>query len=243
DFTLNFPYVDEEITMAIKKDKKGEYISKLFDSKPISPNNEKTPNQVQIVFSTTPVASKTLSTSTNQTTTTRTSEVTTGEGTINSQNVDTVSASGTDVGIKDRETTGTNLTFVSTTSTTTTLTTTNASKTIEPDGKVYVEGYTGTIGCPKPMTDENFNLMKLNISENNLEATKLSIAKQVLQENCLLAGQVRELLSLFEFENTKLDFAKFAYTYTYDPGNYYKVNEAFEFESSVDDLNKHINPK
>jgi hypothetical protein len=47
-------------------------------------------------------------------------------------------------------------------------------------------------------------------------------------------------MTLFDFENTKLDFAKFAYDRTYDRANYYKVNDAFEFESSIEDLNRYI---
>ncbi|HPD54724.1 MAG TPA: DUF4476 domain-containing protein, partial [Bacteroidia bacterium] len=72
------------------------------------------------------------------------------------------------------------------------------------------------------------------------ENTKLTIAKQVIQNNCLTADQVRETMTLFDFENTKLDFAKFAYDRTYDRANYYKVNDAFEFESSIEDLNRYI---
>jgi hypothetical protein len=37
-----------------------------------------------------------------------------------------------------------------------------------------------------------------------------------------------------------LDFAKFAYDHTYDIGNYYKVNDVFSFESSVDELDQYI---
>jgi hypothetical protein len=45
---------------------------------------------------------------------------------------------------------------------------------------------------------------------------------------------------LFSFESTRLDFAKFAYAYTLDLRNYYKLNDAFTFESSIDDLDKYI---
>jgi hypothetical protein len=43
---------------------------------------------------------------------------------------------------------------------------------------------------------------------------------------------------LFDFESTRLTFAKFAYKYTFDKGNYYKVNDAFQFESSIEELNQ-----
>ena len=47
-------------------------------------------------------------------------------------------------------------------------------------------------------------------------------------------------MKLFSFEDSRLDFAKFAYGHTYDLGNYYQINSAFTFSSSVDELNDFI---
>ena len=44
----------------------------------------------------------------------------------------------------------------------------------------------------------------------------------------------------FDFESTKLEYAKFAYDFTYDKGNYFKVNDAFDFESSIEELDEYI---
>jgi len=44
----------------------------------------------------------------------------------------------------------------------------------------------------------------------------------------------------FEFEDTKLEYAKYAYTLCFNPENYWKVNEAFTFESNIDELNEYI---
>ena len=48
---------------------------------------------------------------------------------------------------------------------------------------------------------------------------------------------------LFTFEDNRLQFAKFAYERTYDVGNYYKVNNAFTFENSMDELNEYIDSR
>ncbi len=103
-----------------------------------------------------------------------------------------------------------------------------------------VPGYTGAIGCKYPMTPENFVNVKQSIASKSFENTKLTIAKQVLNNNCLLTSQVKEILRLFDFENTKLEFAKYAYGYTYDLNNYYMLNDAFEFEHSITELNDYI---
>jgi hypothetical protein len=66
------------------------------------------------------------------------------------------------------------------------------------------------------------------------------VAKQVFNTNCITSAQVKEIMQQFSFENTKLDFAKYAYGHTFDPQNYYQINDAFEFSSSVSELNKFI---
>ncbi len=101
-------------------------------------------------------------------------------------------------------------------------------------------GYSGLYGCPRPMSQSDFYQAKTSISSKSFEDSKLTIAKQIIQSNCLLSSQVKEIMLIFTFEDTRLEFAKFAYTYTLDLGNYYKVNDAFTFESSIDELNNYI---
>jgi len=131
-----------------------------------------------------------------------------------------------------------------TTHQTTTVTHTSTGGNYPPPSEtrvVYVEGYNGPIGCPRPMNQEEFAEAKQSISSKTFEDSKLKIAKQIVGANCITAAQVRSVMKLFTFEASRLEFAKFAYTYTYDQKNYYKVNDAFEFESSIDDLNSAIN--
>jgi hypothetical protein len=66
------------------------------------------------------------------------------------------------------------------------------------------------------------------------------MAKQIGRDRCFTVEQVKGIMGVFGFEDTKLDFAKYAYERTYDIGNYYKVNDAFSFETSVEELNEYI---
>ncbi len=107
---------------------------------------------------------------------------------------------------------------------------------------VYVlPGYNGATGCPWPMNDGDFAGAKGSIQSKSFEDSKLTMAKQIFDHNCLLSSQVRDIMSIFEFEATRLDFAKYAYGRTFDIGNYYKVNDVFDFETSISDLNAYIN--
>jgi|CXWL01.1.fsa_nt_gi hypothetical protein len=105
---------------------------------------------------------------------------------------------------------------------------------------IYVmPGYNGPHNCNWPMSPGDFESAKSSIESKSFEDSKLTIAKQVLGSNCMLSSQVKDIMTLFDFEKTKLDFAKFAYGKTFDPGNYFKLNDAFEFESSTEELSKY----
>lgn len=110
----------------------------------------------------------------------------------------------------------------------------------EPVKTYVMPGYSGPTGCSWPMTNESFNTAKNSISSKSFEDSKLTIAKQVVGNNCLVCSQVKEIMKLFSFEDTRLEFAKFAYKYTFDIGNYYQLNDAFTFESSIDELNQFV---
>lgn len=103
-----------------------------------------------------------------------------------------------------------------------------------------MQGYGGPIGCPWPMEVSDFQEAKRTLASKDWDETRLSLAKQIIASNCLFADQVRDLIQLMEWEETKLNFAKFAYDYTYDIGNYFKVSQAFEWEESTDELNRYI---
>lgn len=101
-------------------------------------------------------------------------------------------------------------------------------------------GYSGRIGCAWPMTESEFNDAKKGIESKSFEETKLNTAKQIGRDRCFTATQVKGIIEVFNFEDSRLDFAKFAYDRTYDIDNYYKVSDAFNFSSSTDELNKYI---
>jgi hypothetical protein len=120
----------------------------------------------------------------------------------------------------------------------------NPHNTFDPHKNPYkMPGYHGKIGCPYPMTEDDFKSMKESINSKSFEDSKLQVAKQVTEVNCMLASQIKEILTLFNFEATRLEFAKYAYDHTYDLSNYYKVKDAFQFEGSGRELDGYIKEK
>lgn len=88
------------------------------------------------------------------------------------------------------------------------------------------------------MKAADFKLAKQTVMESDFEETKLSTAKSIVAANCLSCDQVMAMCKLLSFEDSRLEFAKYAYPYTIDPKNYFKVNNVFSYDSSKEELNK-----
>lgn len=98
--------------------------------------------------------------------------------------------------------------------------------------------------APCGVDAQEFAEIKESIKKQNFNNTQLTITKQILSsKECFTALQIREMVALFSFESSKLEIAKYAYDYCIDTNNYYLINDAFSFSSSVDDLAKYIKSK
>lgn len=100
-------------------------------------------------------------------------------------------------------------------------------------------------GCAnnRCMPANDFNSALQTIKGQNFEDTKLKTAKQIASANCLTATQIADICRTFNFEDSKLDFAKTAYSNCTEPRNYFKVNNVFEFSTSVDELTEYISSR
>lgn len=241
-----------ENTFNIKRKSNGEWVVRILSITPLAqlpPTPQNVPNQNVVVYHSNPYPAGTTTTTT---TTTYTDPLYNDNVNINLG----INGVGFNMNVNG---VGNGTTTSQTTTTYTTTTTTNPPAYVPPPvyntpppttttvivqepAPVYVmPGYNGPTGCPYPMTPQDFSGIKASIMSKSFESTKLEIAKQVLGQRCMTSGQVTEIMSCFDFESTKLDFAKFAYGRTFDLGNYYMVNDAFTFESSINDLNRYIN--
>ncbi len=97
-----------------------------------------------------------------------------------------------------------------------------------------------SVPVPMYMSQIEFMQLKNTIASKSFESSKLQIAKQALEYNQFTSSQIADLMNEFSFESTKLDFAKSAYGKVIDKQNFYLVNNAFSFESSIKELNQYI---
>lgn len=101
----------------------------------------------------------------------------------------------------------------------------------------------GPSGCASSMSASEYNEALNSIKSKSFSDSKLTLAKQITKSKCVTADQVKGIMAVLDFEATKLEYAKYAYDYTFDKDNYYTVNDAFDFESSIDELNQYIESK
>jgi hypothetical protein len=211
-------------------------------------------SQTVVVYNANPASSNANTTVTHQQTTTTTTNGTSNPDNVNISlgiNVDGM-GEGINMIVSAADLDIDNTSSVNST-TTTTITTTHSSggnfdshaghnhpHSPVPAPVAYLPGYNGPIGCPVPMSPNDFSELKRTVNSITIEDTKLKTAKHVVSSQCLLTTQVKDLLGCFTFEANKLEMAKNCYTRTYDIGNYFKVNDVFTFESSIEELNEYI---
>ncbi|MEO5570142.1 MAG: DUF4476 domain-containing protein [Bacteroidia bacterium] len=94
-----------------------------------------------------------------------------------------------------------------------------------------------------PMSNYDFDNLRQSIDSKSFESTRMEIAKQVVSQRYVSTLQVKELMDLLTFESSKLELAKFAFDKTVDKENYFRVNDAFTFESSIRELDDYIKDK
>jgi hypothetical protein len=87
------------------------------------------------------------------------------------------------------------------------------------------------------MSPYDFSQAMNTIQYETFENTKITLPKQVCKSSCMTSEQLRTVLKAFTYEASRLEIAKYAYDYVFDPEKYYLINDAFEYSSSVNELN------
>lgn len=210
-----------DVTYKIKADKKGELVMKPFSFSDMATASPPPANVTVVQYNTAPMPPPVLGVRITETTTT--TNYGTGENVSVGMNVGGFNM-GVNVNVNDGY--GSSQSTTTTTTTTTTMT--------QPQAVVVEEP-----GCPA-MSAASFNALMSSIEKKNFEDDKLAIAKQATNANCVSVAQIKQIMGAFSFEDSRLSFAKYAYSRCVDPQNYFQVNDAFEFDSSVEELDEHI---
>ncbi len=232
---LQMQGVDEtgpmEVTYKIKKNNKNVNVLRFYSQTPIAQVVEQPQNVTVVHYNTVPMPEITQVVTTQQTTTT---SQTNENVNINMGVGMGVPSINMNVNINDpnvvHETKST--TVITTTSTHTQ----NYNQNNVTEIKEEPKGCNGNVA----MSSTNFSAAKQTISKQKFDDTRLSTATQIINSNCLSSQQIKDMMMIFSFEDTRLKLAKLAHSKCTDPNNYFLLNDAFNFSSSVEELNNAI---
>jgi hypothetical protein len=73
----------------------------------------------------------------------------------------------------------------------------------------------------------------------DFESTRLTIAREAVRNGSILSEDLRRVLLAFEFESTRLEFAKFAYENVCDKERFYYIYDVFQLDSNVRELEEY----
>ncbi|MBO9200908.1 MULTISPECIES: DUF4476 domain-containing protein [Niastella] len=93
---------------------------------------------------------------------------------------------------------------------------------------------------PRPMPDNTFNSFIETVRRESFDDSRMAIAKAGIDQNFFTSNQAKALLSVFSFEASKLQIAKYMYGKTTDPKNYFVVYNVFTFSKSKEELADYV---
>lgn len=94
--------------------------------------------------------------------------------------------------------------------------------------------------APRLIDDATFTAFVETIKHESFDDSRMAIAKSGVDQNYFTSAQAKQVISLFSFESSKLDIAKYMYGKTTDPKNYFIVYSAFTFSKSKEELGEYI---
>ena len=223
-----------DVTYKIKYDKKGNLVMKPFAFNSLATAPPPPPNVKVVQYNTTPMPQPVVSMQVTETTTTQTTGSSEGINmgvNMNGMNMG-VNVNGVNMGVNVNMNDGFgNTSLSSTTTTTTTVVQTQPGAQSPPVVQEVV--------CPQ-MTGGSYSALMNSMDDKSFDDDKLVIAKQAGRSNCLTVQQIKGIMNAMSWDEGKLDFAKYAYDNCLDRQNYYQVNDAFEWSSSIDDLDAYM---
>jgi len=97
--------------------------------------------------------------------------------------------------------------------------------------------------CEKAMKNKDFKEQLKVIQETQFSETKLQLCKGLIKKNCISSKQLKELLSVFSFEQHKTEIAMEAYDKVVDQENFYQIYTVFKMENNIREIEQYIQSK
>lgn len=236
----DYDRVFNDVTYKIKRDKNNKTKMKMnyFSSVPVNNRYVPAPNvqvihygqpREVVVVRDQPIRSGGVTQTT--TTTTQTGGTNVGVG---------INIGGINMGVSINENNGGGAVTQTTTTTTSGSSTYSSNSNFENNQQNDNSRGCGRKSCMSPKI---FNTALATVKKLPFEESALKTAKQIISSNCLDIDQIIQIANIFNFEENKLDFAKYAYDFCIEPRNYFKLNGIFNFTTNADELSDYVQNK
>jgi hypothetical protein len=235
-----------EVTYKIKKNNKMVNVLRFFSQVPITQAAPPSTEVPVVHFNTTPMPEISTTVVTQETTVTSgnigntNTNISTGSNGANTNVSVNMGGVGINMNVNINDPTLNNSTSTSYTTTTTTTTTNSNLNTNTASNSTQNVSNANSCAAANAMSSSSFLAAKQTITKQSFEDTRLTTVKQILKSNCLSCAQIKEVMLLFSFEANRLEVAKIAHDRCVDKNNYFLLNDAFQFESSVEELNSSL---
>lgn len=234
-----------EHTAKIKRDMKKQLKLRYFGQTPLGSgssglNTVAYHNTENPVYNVAPEGSTESSTGGSTVTTTQI----TGYSTAPSVNI-SMNGVGVNMNVSGMDPNSGNMTTVTSTTVTSSSSSSSASGQNNSHGGARHKKYPDPVStdCRITMSAADFSNLKKSVESKPFSDTKMSTARVATKNACLSSAQISEICRLFNMDDDKLAYAKFAFDYCGDKANFYKVGEVFSFSSTNDELNKFLEEK
>ena len=92
----------------------------------------------------------------------------------------------------------------------------------------------------KPLKDPKLEKARKKVAAKTTDTDRLAVAKQCFANEKLTTAQIIVILGWFDFENSKVDFAKWAYPNATDKDNYKKIKSKLSMKNYRADFDKFL---
>lgn len=106
------------------------------------------------------------------------------------------------------------------------------------DKNRLAENYPPPTPCTKAISDSLLTIQIKYLKDNHIELNRTKDAKWLISNNCLSIYQAQKVLAVFDYEDSKLQLAKFGYEYLIDKDNFLNFLKSLNYKTEKEELRK-----
>lgn len=98
------------------------------------------------------------------------------------------------------------------------------------------ENYPAPITCTKTISDSLLERQIKTLQNNHIELNRVKDAKWFISNNCLSISQLEKVFTAFDYDDSKVQLAKFGYDYFIDKENFLNILTSIKYKSEKEEL-------